>query len=122
MASGKVVVNLSTGAQDPEQVTVAFLVADSAVSAGNELVMFLTREAVRLALDGEAAKVTAPGYRPVGELFDAVAAGGGELHCCPPCFKTRSLDEARLVRNAKVSGAMALFQWMGPGGATVFSF
>jgi predicted peroxiredoxin len=121
MASSKVVVNLSSGPEEPEAVTVAFVVADSALSSGRELVIFLTRDAVRLALEGEAAKIAVPGYRPLAELFDAVATGGGELHCCTPCFKSRGLDAAGLVPNARVSGAMNLFAWMGEG-AAVFSF
>lgn len=118
----KVVVNLSSGPEDPEAVTVAFLVADSALSSGRELVMFLTREAVRVAVEGEAEKLAVPGYRPLGELFRAVAEGGGELHCCTPCFRSRGLDPEALAANAKVSGAMSLFSWIGEDGAEVFSF
>jgi predicted peroxiredoxin len=120
--AAKVVVNLSSGADDPEAVTVAFIVADSALSSGRELVMFLTREAVRLAIKGEAEKISVLGYRPLGDLFQAVSEAGGELHCCTPCFKSRGLDPASLAPNAKVSGAMNLFDWMGDQGAEVFSF
>lgn len=122
VAGGKVVINLSTGAEDPELVTVAFLMADSALSSGKEVVMFLTREAVRLAIVGEAARLAVPGYRPVDGLVTAVAEAGGELHCCPPCFKARGLDEASLAPNAKVSGAMDLFAWLGDETPAVFSF
>lgn len=118
----KVVVNLSKGPEDPEAATVAFLMADSALSSGRRLVMFLTREAVRLAIEGEAAKVAVPGYRPLGELFQAVAEAGGELHCCTPCFRSRGLDPGSLAPNAKVSGAMNLFEWIGEEGAEVFSY
>jgi predicted peroxiredoxin len=122
VADGKVVINLSSGPEDPETVTVAFVVADSALSSGRELVIFLTKDAVRLALKGEAAKIAVPGYKPLAQLFEAVAAAGGQLHCCTPCFKSRGLDPASLAPNAKVSGAMNLFEWMGDAGATVFSF
>ena len=118
----KVVVNLSSGPEEPETATVAFIVADSALSSGKELVMFLTKEAVRLAIEGEAEQLAVPGYRPLGELFRAVADAGGELHCCTPCFKSRGLDPAALAANAKVSGAMNLFAWIGEEGAEVFSF
>jgi predicted peroxiredoxin len=121
VAGGKVVVVLTAGAEDPEQVTVAFIVADSAVSSGKQLVMFLMRDAVRLGLEGEAEKLAVPGYKPVGDLFRAVAEAGAELHCCRPCFRTRKLDEADLAPNAKVSGAMNLLDWMGEG-TPVFSF
>lgn len=122
MANGKVVINLSSGPEDPETVTVAFLVADSALSSGKEVVVFLTKEAVRLAIQGEAAKIAVPGYKPLTVLFEAVAAAGGELHCCTPCFTSRRLDPGDLAPTARVSGAMNLFAWMGEAGATVFSF
>src|SRR5260370_39366089 len=45
--NGKVVINLATGLEDPERVTVAFLVAGAAAQAGKHVTMFLTKEAVR---------------------------------------------------------------------------
>ena len=52
--SGKVVINLATGLEDAERVTVAFLVAGAALEQGKSVAMFLTKEAIRLALPGEA--------------------------------------------------------------------
>lgn len=48
----RAVISLSTGLEDAEKVTVAFLVAVGAVETGRETLMFLTKEAVRLALPG----------------------------------------------------------------------
>jgi len=51
MADGaKVVINLATGLEDPERVTVAFLVGGAAADQGKQVAMFLTKEAVRLAV------------------------------------------------------------------------
>ena len=50
----KVVVNLATGLEDGERVTVAFLVAGAGLEKGKQVSMFLTKEAVRLALPGVA--------------------------------------------------------------------
>jgi peroxiredoxin family protein len=46
---GKVVINLATGLEDAERVTVAFPVANAAAGAGKRVTMFLTMEAVRIA-------------------------------------------------------------------------
>jgi predicted peroxiredoxin len=51
-AQSKVVINLATGLEDPERVTVAFLVGGAAAGSGRPVTMFLTKEAVRLALTG----------------------------------------------------------------------
>ena len=59
--NGKVVINLATGLEDPERVTVAFLVAGAAATAGKDVTMFLTKEAVRLAVPGVAEGVACEG-------------------------------------------------------------
>jgi predicted peroxiredoxin len=117
----KVVINLATGLEDPERVTVAFLVAGAALEQGRRVAMFLTKEAVRLALPGTAAVVACDGCPPLARLFEQYASGGGELLTCPICFHSRSLDEGGLVENARLAGATPLWEWIGDG-ATVFSY
>jgi predicted peroxiredoxin len=55
--SGKAAISLTTGMKDPEKVTVAFLVAIGAAESGRPTLVFLSKEAVRLALEGVAAGV-----------------------------------------------------------------
>jgi len=50
----KAAISLSTGLEDPEKVTVAFLVAVGAAGTGRPTMMFLAKEAVRLAVAGAA--------------------------------------------------------------------
>jgi predicted peroxiredoxin len=59
--NGKVVINLATGLEDPERVTIAFLVAGAAADFGKSVTMFLTKEAVRLALENVAQGVACDG-------------------------------------------------------------
>jgi predicted peroxiredoxin len=66
--SGKAVISLTTGLEDPEKVTVAFLVAVGAAERGRPTLMFLTKEAVRLALDGVAQGVACEGCPPPPQL------------------------------------------------------
>lgn len=118
----KVVVNLSTGLEDAEKVTVAFLVGGAAVEQGKQVAMFLTKEAVRLALTGVADAVACEGCPPLARLFQQFADGGGELLVCPICFNTKKLDEGSLVSNARLAGATPLWEWIGDEAATVFSY
>jgi predicted peroxiredoxin len=118
----KAVINLSTGLEDAERVTVAFLVAGGALEQGRPVAMFLTKEAVRLALPGIADAVACDGCPPLARLFQQFAEGGGELLVCPICFNSKKLDEAQLVDNARLAGANPLWQWIGEGSATVFSY
>jgi predicted peroxiredoxin len=119
--NGKVVVNLATGLEDPERVTVAFLVAGAAVAAGKSVTMFLTKEAVRLALPGVAEGVACDGCPPLPTLATQYAEAGGRLLVCPICFSARKLAENSLVEHAQLGGATPLWQWIGDG-ATVFSY
>ncbi|HET7745222.1 MAG TPA: DsrE family protein [Gaiellaceae bacterium] len=119
--NGKVVVNLTTGLEDPERVTVAFLVAGAAATAGKAVTMFLTKEAVRLALPGVAEGVACEGCPPLATLAAQFAGAGGRLLVCPVCFDARKLAADGLVENAGMGGATPLWEWIGDG-ATVFSY
>lgn len=120
--ASKVVINLATGLEDAERVTVAFLVGGAAAERGKPVAMFLTKEAVRLAVPGFAEAVACDGCPPLSLLFQQYADNGGELLVCPICAKTRKLDESNLVGNARLAGATPLWEWIGDEPATVFSY
>jgi predicted peroxiredoxin len=119
--NSNVVINLTTGHEDADKVTIAFLVATAALAKEKPVVMFLTKEAVRLGLPGYADAIESAGAPPVTKLFDQFAQGGGELYVCPICFDARKLDGNALVANAKLAGATPLWEFIGDG-ATVFSY
>lgn len=117
----RAVVSLTTGLEDTEKVTVAMLVAVGAAETGRETLMFLTKEAVRLGVEGVAVGTGCDGCPPLTELFDRFRAAGGELMVCPICFKAKQLDESKLVANARIAGTIPLWEWIGEG-ATTFSY
>lgn len=119
--NSRVVINLTTGHEDADKVTVAFLVATAALAKEHSVVMFLTKEAVRLGLPGYADAIASVGAPPVSALFEQFAQGGGELYVCPICFEARKLDGSGLVANATLAGATPLWEFIGDG-ATVFSY
>ena len=84
--------------------------------------MFATKEAVRLGIPGYAKAIESAGSPPVAKLFDQFVAKGGELLLCPICFKARDLDETTVVAGARIAGATPLWEWIGDGAATVFSY
>lgn len=118
----KVVINLTTGHEDADKVTVAFLVATAALAKGKSVAMFLTKEAVRVSLPGYAEHIESAGAPPVQRLFEQYRGAGGELLVCPICFQARGLDESVLVDNARLAGATPLWDWIGDDDATVFSY
>jgi predicted peroxiredoxin len=120
--SNKAVISLTTGMENPEQVTVAFLVALGASEQGRPTLMFLTKDAVRLALHGTAVGTACEGCPSLPDLLDRYEKSGGQYLVCPICFNSRKLDESGLVANAKIGGTVPMWQWIGDEGATTFSY
>ena len=117
----KAAISLTTGLEDPEKVTVAFLVALGAAEQGRPTTMFLTKEAVRLAVDGVATGIACDGCPPLADLLGRYSNAGGTLMVCPICFNAKALDQAQLVENADLTGTVQLWEWIGDG-ATTFSY
>lgn len=120
--SNKAVVSLTTGLEDAEKVTVAFLVAVGAAEAGRPTLMFLTKEAVRLALPGYASAVACDGCPSLASLLERYEKAGGRYLVCPICFDARKLDKGDLVGNAEIGGTVPMWEWIGDEGATTFSY
>lgn len=114
-------ISLTTGLEDPEKVTVALLVAVGAAETGRDSLMFLTKEAVRLATEGVALGVACEGCPPIPDLVRRFETAGGQLLVCPICFDARKLAETTLVSNARLGGSVQLWEWIDDG-ATSFSY
>jgi predicted peroxiredoxin len=120
--SNKAVISLTTGLEDPEKVTVAYLVAVGAAESGRPTLMFLTKEAVRLALDGTAVGVACDGCPPLADLAKRYEAAGGRYFVCPICFNAKRLDSGGLISGAELQGTVPMWEWIGDDGATTFSY
>ncbi len=118
----KAVVSLTTGLEDSEKVTVAFLVAVGAAEKGRPTLMFLTKEAVRLAIPGFGQAVACDGCPPLPELMERYEKAGGRYLVCPICFDARKLDKGDLLVNAELGGTIPMWEWIGDEAATTFSY
>ena len=119
--AGKVLVSLTTGMEDPEQVTLAFLVATAGLEQGKTVVIWATKEAVRLGLPGVAQGEACDGCPPLERLFQQFTDWGGELWLCPICVNARGLADEEKVDIVKIVGATPMWQWAGDD-TTVFSY
>lgn len=120
--AGKAVISLATGMEDPEKVTVAFLVAVGAAETGHETLMFLTKEAVRVAVGTTAVGIACEGCPPLTDLVKRYEAAGGRYYVCPICFNARHLDAGGLIPRAELNGTIPLWQWIGDEPATTFGY
>jgi predicted peroxiredoxin len=120
--ANKAVISLTTGLEDPEKVTVAFLVSVGAAEQGRETLMFLTKEAVRLAIDGVAVGTACEGCPPLPSLMDRYTQAGGRYLVCPICFDAKRLDKVMLIAGAELGGTVPMWQWIGDDNAVTFSY
>jgi predicted peroxiredoxin len=102
----KAVGSLITGMEDPERVTVAFLGAVSAGEQGRPTLMFLSKEAVRLATSGVAVGVACEGCPPLPDLLDRFERAGGTYLVRPICFNARELNADQSLKNAELGGTV----------------
>jgi predicted peroxiredoxin len=109
--SNKAVVSLTTGLEDSERVTVAFLVAVGAAETGR-----------RLAIPGFAHAVGCDGCPPLADLMDRYEKAGGRFLVCPICFDARKIDKGNLLSNAAMGGTVPMWDWIGDEAATTFSY
>ena len=100
----------------------ALLVAVGAAETGRPTLMFLTKEAVRLATVGVATGKACEGCPPIPELMARYTAAGGTYLVCPICFDAKGLDASTLIKGATIGGTVPMWEWIGPEGATTFSY
>ena len=112
---GKAVISLTTGLEDPEKVTVAFLVAVGAAESGRPTLMFL-------ATDGTATSVACEGCPPLADLLKRYEAAGGRYYVCPICFSAKKLGPETLIGSAELQGTAPMWAWIGDEAATTFSY
>jgi len=119
MANGKFLVNLTHAQDDADRATVALVVANAAAASGQETVVFLSTEGVRLATPGYADAIHEEGFQPMKDLLANFAEAGGQIWVCSPCFKKRGLDAAALVPGATIVGGAKVVEFLTTGGSSL---
>jgi predicted peroxiredoxin len=98
----KLVLMVTHGPDHPELATIPFVMAGAASSADVAVVMGFQGEGVLLVKKGVAETVTAPEFKPLGELLATIKQFGGTFLVCAPCIKSRGIAEADLIEGAQV--------------------
>jgi predicted peroxiredoxin len=120
-SDSKVLICLTHGTEDPENVLTAYLVGVEALRAGKQALMFLTKDAIHAATPGFAEKIDVPGAPSTAALNDEYVANGGRFFACPVCVKTRDMQNAEWLPNAEVAGMPSVFEYT-QGGALIFNY
>jgi len=98
------VIKCTAGVEAPEKVNQAFNVAAIAAASGSHVSLWLTGEAVWLAVPGRAEAFELPHAAPMADLRDSVLAAGS-LTVCSQCALRRGLTESDLVEGTRIAGS-----------------
>lgn len=116
---GRFCVSLTAAKDNSDKATVAFVVANAALGSGQDTLVFLSVEGVRLSQKGYADDIHEEGFAPLRELMGNFAQAGGRIYVCSPCFKKRNLDENNLVEGAVIVGGAKLVEFLAAGSPCV---
>jgi uncharacterized protein len=117
----KVLIGLTHASDEPENVLLAYLMGVEALRAGKEARMWLTMDAVNLAVEGFAATISVPGAPAIADLHAEYVERGGRFFACPVCVKLRQLEDASWIDASEVKGAPSVYEFT-DGGALVFNY
>lgn len=118
---GKIMINNTCGKEAVERASLAFVVAKTALTAGQEATVLLTIEGVCVATKGYANGLQAEGFDPLINLVRAFIDAGGRVWVCGACAKPRHITDDDLVPGAQIVGAISAVEAM-VGGTQTLSF
>ncbi|MGB7541766.1 MAG: DsrE family protein [Burkholderiales bacterium] len=93
---------------DPDRVATPFVLANNALAAGADVLLWLTAEGASLGRRGAADGLIPKSFPPVAELLKIFTENGGRVGVCPPCGKTHGVTDENILPNAEWMGASAL--------------
>lgn len=93
---------------DPDRVATPLVLANNALAAGGEVLVWLSLEGVKLARSGAADALKSKSFPPVAELLASFSEAGGRLGVCPPCAKTHGVVQEQMLPNAQFMGGAAV--------------
>ena len=116
---GKLCVSITHAKNDTDKATVGFVVANASVASAQETLVFLSTEAVRIAVKGYTEEIHEEGFAPLKELVTNFVKAGGTIYVCSPCFKKRGLDDKALIEGATIVGGAKLVEFLAAGAACI---
>ena len=105
---------------DADRVAAPLVLANNALAAAGDVVVWVTLEGVMLAKQGAADGVIPKSFPPVADLLKVFKENGGRIGVCPPCGKTHGVTSENILPKAEWMGASAVL--LEGQGRQVFSF
>ena len=93
---------------DPDRVATPLVLANNALAAGGDVLVWTSLEGVQLAKEGAAVGLIPKSFPPVAELLKTFNENGGRIGVCPPCAKTHGVTQENMLANAEFMGGAAV--------------
>jgi predicted peroxiredoxin len=120
MAEKKHLVVVITSGLEDEKTSVAWSIANGAISTGLDVTVFLTSSAVDHVRKGAADQVHLNPLDPtLGAMIHNLTSRGGAILVCPPCAKVRGYTENDLIDGVVITGSGAIHKLIIEGAATL---
>jgi predicted peroxiredoxin len=93
---------------DPDRVATPLVLANNALAAGGDVLLWLTVDGANLGKRGAADGLIPKSFPPVADLLKTFAENGGKIGVCPPCGKTHGVTNENMLPDAEWMGAAAV--------------
>lgn len=115
----KELVVLMTKGADHELSSVAFTIANGAITSGMKVYAFLTSASVDLVRRRAADVPHVPPLDSLKSLIDDFLRRGGTIWACPPCVKARGYTQEDFIEGVQIQGASAMHERLIAGASTL---
>ena len=115
----QIMVNNTHGKDNVERASLAFVVGNTALTAGQEATILLTIEGVRVATNGYTDGLQAEGFSPLKELVSQFLQNKGQIWVCGACAKPRHITPSDLIEGAEIVGAATAVEALAKGAHTL---
>lgn len=95
---------------DADRVAVPLVLANNALAMGEDVLVWLTLEGVRLAKRNASQDLLPKSFPAIASLLETFKENGGKIGVCPPCAKTHGVTDDDLLENAAWMGGVAFLE------------
>lgn len=95
-------ISTTWGPTDTTRASLPFIFADTALKAGDTVMIMLFHDAVTVAVKGSHEKMLPVG--PVPRFDEVFAHANAEIVVCKPCAQARGITEEKLAANCRFGG------------------
>jgi predicted peroxiredoxin len=110
---------LMTNGTAHELSSVAFTIANGAITSGLKVYAFLTSAAVDLVRRRAVDLTHVPPLEPLKALIEDFVRRGGTVWVCPPCVKARGYAKEDFIDGVEIVGGSAMHERLMAGAATL---